>query len=151
MLAPWKESYDKTRQCIKKERHHFADKGPSSQSFGFSSSHVCMWELDHKESWEPKELMLLNCGVGEDSRVPWTAKRSNQSILKENSPEHSLEGQMLKLKLQYFGHLMGRADSLGKTGCWEILRAGEKGSYWWWDGWMASSTQCSWVWADSQT
>ena len=68
-----------------------------------------------------KKLMLLNCGVGEDLRVPWTAKRSNQSILKEINPEYSLEGLMLKLKLQYFGHLMGRTDSfedtlmLGKT------------------------------------
>ena len=60
-------------------------------------------------------MMLLNCGVGEDSRVPWTARRSNQSILKEISPEYSLEGLMLKLKLQYFGHLMSRADSLEKT------------------------------------
>ena len=59
--------------------------------------------------------MLLNCGVGEDSRVPWTARRSNQSILKEISPECSLEGLMLKLKLQYFGHLMRRTDSLEKT------------------------------------
>ena len=59
--------------------------------------------------------MLLNCGVGEDLRVPWTARRSNQSILKEISPECSLEGLMLKLKLQYFGHLMQRADSLEKT------------------------------------
>ena len=63
--------------------------------------------------------MLLNCGVGEGSwtarRVPWTAKRSNQSILKEISPEYSLEGLMLKVKFQYFGHLMQRADSLEKT------------------------------------
>ena len=59
--------------------------------------------------------MLLNCGVGEDSRVPWTARRSNQSILKEISPGISLEGMMLKLKLQYFGHLMQRVDSLEKT------------------------------------
>ena len=59
--------------------------------------------------------MLLNCGVGEDSRVPWTARRSNQSILKETSPGCSLEGLMLKLKLQYFGHLMRRIDSLEKT------------------------------------
>ena len=59
--------------------------------------------------------MLLNCGVGEDSRVPWTARRSNQSILKEISPEYSLEGLMLKLKLQYFGHLMRRTDSFEKT------------------------------------
>ena len=62
-----------------------------------------------------EELMLLNCGVGEDSRVPWTARRSDQSILKEINPEYSLEGLMLKLKLQYFGHLMRRADSLEKT------------------------------------
>ena len=59
--------------------------------------------------------MLLNCGVGEDLRVSWTARRSNQSILKEISPEYSLEGLMLKLKLQYFGHLMRRTDSLEKT------------------------------------
>ena len=60
--------------------------------------------------------MLLNCGVGEDSlRVPWTARKSNQSILKEISPEYSLEGMVLKLKLQYFGHLMQRTDSLEKT------------------------------------
>ena len=61
-----------------------------------------------------KELMLLNCGVGEDLRVPWTSRRSNQSILKEINPEFSL-GLMLKLKLQYFGHLIQRADSLEKT------------------------------------
>ena len=69
------------------------------------------------ESWwklSAKELMLLNCGAGEDLRVPWTARRSNQSILKEISPEYSLEGLMLKLKLQYFGHLMWRIDSLEK-------------------------------------
>ena len=59
--------------------------------------------------------MILNCGVGEDSCVPWTARRSNQSILKEMSPEYSLEELMLKLKLQYFGHLMQRTDSLEKT------------------------------------
>ena len=60
-------------------------------------------------------MMLLNCGAGEDSRVPWTARRSNQSILKEINPEHSFKGLLLKLKLQYFGQLMGRHDSLGKT------------------------------------
>ena len=60
-------------------------------------------------------MMLLNCDAGEDLRVPWTTKRSNQSILKEISLEYSLEGLMLKLKFQYFGHLMGKADSLEKT------------------------------------
>ena len=72
------------------------------------------------ESWtikkvEYQRIDALNCGVGEDSRVPWTARRSNQSILKEISPEYSLEGLMLKLKLQYFGHLMQGTDSLEKT------------------------------------
>ena len=72
------------------------------------------------DSWtikkaEPKEMMLSNCGVGEDLRVPWTARRSNQSILKEINPEYSMEGLMLKVKLQYFGHLMWRTDSLEKT------------------------------------
>ena len=71
------------------------------------------------ESWTIKKAehqrMLLNCGDGEDLRVPWTARRSNQSILKEISPEYSLEGLMLKLKLQYFGHLMRRTDSFEKT------------------------------------
>ena len=62
-----------------------------------------------------EEWMLSNCGVGEDSRVSWTARRSNQSILKEINPEYSMEGLMLKLKFQYFGHLMGRADSFEKT------------------------------------
>ena len=62
-----------------------------------------------------KELMLLNCGVGEDLRVPWTARRSNQSILKEISPGCSLEGLILKLKLQYFGHLMQKTDSFEQT------------------------------------
>ena len=82
-------------------------------------------------------------------RVPWTAKRSNQSILKEISPEYSLEGLMLKLKLQYFGHLMWRADSLKRPWCWERLRAGGEGDNRGWDGWMASLTQWTWIWVNS--
>ena len=79
-----------------------------------------------------EELVLLNCGVGEDS--PWTARRSNQSILKEISSGCSLEGLMLKLKLQYVGHLMWRADSLEKLWCWERLKMGEEGDDRGWDG-----------------
>ena len=94
---------------------YFANQSPSSQGCGFSSGHVWMWELDCEESWMPKKLMLLNCGVGELLRVPWTARRYNQSILKEISPGCSLEGLMLRLKLQYFGHLMWSVDSLEKT------------------------------------
>ena len=114
-LTLWKKSYDQSRQHIKKQRHYFANKGLSSQCYSFSSSHVWMWELDYKESWAPKmDAFELWCWR-RLLRVPWTARRSNQSILKEISPEYSLEGLMLKLKLQYFGHLMRRADSFEKT------------------------------------
>ena len=79
-------------------------------------------------------------------RVPWTARRSNQSILKEISPEYSLEGLMLKLKLQYFGHLMQRKK---RPWCWEIMKAGGERDDKGWDGWMASAIQWTWVWACS--
>ena len=116
MLAPWKKSYDKPRQHIKKQRHYFANKGLSSQSYGFSSSHVWMWEFDHKESWAPKNWAFELWHWRRLLKVPWTARRSNQSILKKISPDYSLQGLMLKLKnLQYFGHLMWRSDSLEKT------------------------------------
>ena len=83
-------------------------------------------------------------------RVSWTARRSNQSLLKEISPEDSLEGLMLKLKLQYFGHLMQRADSFRKKPwCWERLKAGGKGDARGCDDWMAPLTQWTWVWASS--
>ena len=108
-------TYDQPRQHIKKQRHYFASKGPSSQSYGFSSSHVWMWELDYKESWAPKSWCFWTVVWRRLLRVPWTARRSNHFILKEISPECSLEGLMLKLKLQYFGHLMWSADSFEKT------------------------------------
>ena len=115
MLTPWKESYDQPRQHIKKERHYFANKGPSSQGCDFSSGHVWMWEVDYKESWALKyDSFELWCWR-RLLRIPWTARRSNQSILKEISPGCSLEGLMLMLKLQYFGHLMQRADSFEKA------------------------------------
>ena len=74
-----------------------------------------MWELDYKESWAPKNRCFWTVVLEKTLRVPWTAKRSNQSILKEISPEYSLEWLLLKLKLQYFGHLMRRADSFENT------------------------------------
>ena len=83
----WRKSYDKPKQHIKKQRHSFADKGLSIQSYGFSSDHVWMWELDHKESW-----VLMNWSFElwcwkRLLKAPWTARRSNQSILKKTSPE----------------------------------------------------------------
>ena len=115
MLTPWKESYDQPRQHIKKQRHYFANKGPSTQVYDFSSSHVWMWELDYKESWMPKNWCFWTVVLRRLLRVRWTARRSNQSILKEISPEYSLVGLMLKVKLKYFDHLMRRTDSLEKT------------------------------------
>ena len=109
MLTPWKKSYDQHRQDIKKQRHYFANKGPSSQGYGFSSSHVWISDLNHKEGWALKNWCFQTGCWRRLLRVPWTARRSNQSILMEISPGCSLEGLMLKLKLQYFGHLMWRA------------------------------------------
>ena len=114
MLAPWKKSYDYPKQSIKKQRHHFADKGLYSQRCGFSSGHVHRCEsqtirkaerqiIDAFELWCWKRLL----------RVPWTARIWNQSILKEINPEYSLEGLMQKLELQYFGRLM-QSQVIGK-------------------------------------
>ena len=82
-------------------------------------------------------------------RVPWTARRSNQSILKEINPEYSLEGLMLKLKLQYFGHLTGKMTHLKRPWCWERMKSGGEGDNRGWNGWMASLTQWTWVWEGS--
>ena len=116
MLAPWKERYEKPILHIKQQRHHFADIGHYSQRYGFSSSHVRMWELDHKEGW-----MLLNCGTGE---VPW---RSNQSILKEiilnfhwKDWGWSWSSNTLATQLEDLTHWK-------RPWCWERLRAGGKG------------------------
>ena len=115
MLTPWKKSYDKLRQHIKKQRHTSSTKVRLVKSMVFP---VVMYGC---ESWTIKkaegqrtdafELWCWRRLLG----VPWTARRSNLSILKEISPEYSLEGLMLKLKLQYFGHLMQRTDSFEKT------------------------------------
>ena len=106
-----KKSYDQPRQHIKEQRCYFANKGPSSQSYGFSSSHVRMCELDHKESWASKNWCFWTVVLEKTLESPLDSKE----ILKEISPEYSLEGLMLKLKLEYFGHLIQRTDSLEKT------------------------------------
>ena len=122
-----KKSYGRGRECIKKQRHHFADKVSYSQIYAFPGvMYRCRnWtfkkdehqRIDGFELWCWRSLL----------RVPWTARRSNQSILKEINPKYSLEELMLKAKLQYSGHLMRRAYSLEKPWCWERLRAGGEG------------------------
>ena len=95
--------------------NHIADKPLYSQSYGFSSSGVWMWELDHKEGWVLKNCCFWIVVQRRLVTVPCTARKSNQSILKEVNPEYSLEELMLKLKLQSLGHVMWRAESLEKT------------------------------------
>ena len=102
------------RQHIKRQRHYFASKGPSSQIYGFSSSHVWMWELDYKESWALKNwcfwtVMLEKTWVSLGLQGDQTSESSRKSVLNIHWRDWS------KLKLQYFGHLMRRADSLEKT------------------------------------
>ena len=138
MLSPWKESYDKPRQQIKKQRQHFANKGLSSQSYGSSSSHVWMWESHHKKRMSAEVHHKKRVSAFEQwclrrlLRVPWTAK-SNQSILKEINSQYSLEGLMLKLKLWYFDYLWWRANSLEKNlmlGKFEGRRKGQQRMRW---------------------
>ena len=152
LLTPWKESYDQSRYHIKKQRYYFPTKVRLVKAmvfpvvmYGCESWTVKKaehWRIDAFELWCWRRLL----------RVPWTARRSNQSILKETSSGCSLEGLMLRLKLQYFGHLMRRVDSSlfekdsddGRDWGQE-----EKGKTRGWDGWMASLTWCTWVWVNS--
>ena len=108
-----------------------------------------MWDLDYKEGWVPKNWCFWTVVLEKTLESPLDCRRSNQSILKDLSPRCSLEGLMLKLKLQYFGHLMRTADSFEKTLMLERLRAGGAGDDRGWDGWMASPTQWTWVWENS--
>ena len=131
------------------QRYYFADKVHIVKAMVFP---VVMYGY---ESWTIKktghqriDAFELWCWISL-LRVPWTARRSNQSILKEISPGCSLEGLMSKLKLQYFGHLMQRDDSFEKTLMLERLRAGGEGNDGGWDGWIVSLTQWTWVWLDS--
>ena len=112
------------------------------------SNHVWIQELEYRET-DPWRVGAFELWCWRRFLiVPWTT-RSKQSILKEISPEYSLEGLMLKLKLQYFGHLMQKADSLGKTLSWERLKAGGEEDDRGWDGWMALLTQWRWIWGNS--
>ena len=114
-LAPWKKSYDRPRQHIKKQRHHFSGKGLYSQSCGFSSSPVQMWKLDHKEGWVPKSWCFPTVVLGKTLESPLDSKEIKPVNPKRINPEYSLEGLTLKLKPQYLGHLMWTANSLEKT------------------------------------
>ena len=143
------ENYDQPRQHIKSQKHCFANKDMYSQIYGFSCSHVRMWELDHKKSWVPKNWCFWTVLLERTLKSPldckeikWVNPKRNQSWI--------FIGLILKWKLQYSGHLMWGTDSLEKT---LMLRkiAGRRRGNRWWDGWMASLTQWTWVWASSQS
>ena len=151
MLAPWRKSYDQTRQHIKKQGHYFANKGLSSQSYGFSIviyGYEC-WTIKKAECWKIEAFEL--CCWRRLLTVPWTTMRSNQPILREISPEYSLGGLMLKLKLQYFGHLMKRTAHWTSPWCWERLKTEGEGDDRGRDGWMASPTRWIWAWVRSRS
>ena len=138
------------RQNIKKQRHYFANIVKAMifpvVMYGCESWTIKKAEgerIDVFEVWRCRRLL----------RVPWTVRRSNQPILKEISPENSLKRLMLKLKLQYFGHLIWRTDSLEKTlidAAWQRLKAGGEGDVREWDSWMASPPLRTWVWVSSR-
>ena len=149
MLTLWKESYYQPRQHIKKQRYYFANKGPSSQGYGFSSGHVWMWELDCEESWALKNWCFWTVVLEKTLQSPLGFRRSTQSILKEIRPGWSLEGLILKLKLQYLATSCEELTHWKRPWCWEGLGAGRQGEDRGWDGWMASLTWWTWVWINS--
>ena len=150
MLAPWKKSYDQHIQHIKKQRHYFANKGPSSQSYGFSSSHVWMWELDHTESWAPKNWCF------------WTVvlEKTLESSLecKEIQPVHPKGDQSwiftgrtdAEAETPNFGHLMWRTDSLEKTLMLGKIEGSRRRGQQRMRG-MSSPTRWTWVWVGSRS
>ena len=105
MLTPWKESYDQPRHHIKKQRHYFANNGPSSQSYGFSNSHVWMWELDYKEGWVPKNWCFWTVVLEKTLESHFDCNEMQLVHPKGNQPWKFLGRTGLMLKLQYFGHL----------------------------------------------
>ena len=109
------KSYDQPRQHIEKQRHYFANKGLSSQGYGFSCGHVWMWELDCEEGWAPKDWCFWTVVLEKTLESPLDCKEIQPVHPKGISPGCSLEGLMLKRKLQYFGHLMWRINSLERT------------------------------------
>ena len=146
MLASWKKSCDQPRQHIEKQRHYFANKSPSSQGYGFSSGHVWMWELDHKESWAPKKWCFWTVVLEKSVECTLDCKDIQPVHPKGNQSWIFIEGLKLKLKLQYVGQLMQRTDSAEKTLILGKIEGRRKRGR---NGWMAPLTWWTWVWASS--
>ena len=151
MLAPWKKSNDQPRQHIKKQRYYFADKGLSSQSYGFSSSLIWMWELDYKESWALKNWCFWTVVLERRLKSPLDCKKiqpvhpkGNQSWIFIGRTDAEAETPIL-WPPDAKNWLNGKDPDAGKDWRWE-----EKGKTGWED-WMASPTQWTWVWVNSAT
>ena len=142
MLTPWKESYDQLKSILKSRDITLPTKVRLVNAMVFPVVMLWMWELDYKESWEPKKWCFWTVVLEKTLESPLDCKEIQPVHLKEISPGCSLEGLMLKLKLQYFGHLMRRVDSLEKT---QMLGKIEGRRRRGWDGWMASPTQWTWI------
>ena len=145
MLVPWKESYDQHRQHIKKQRHYFANKGLSSQSYGFSSSHRWMWELDYKESWMLKNWCFWTVVLEKTLESLLDCKEiqpGNQSWIFIGKTDPEAEAPKLWLP-DVKNWLIWKDPDFGKD--WGQEEKGMTG----WDGWMASLTQWTWVWVNS--
>jgi len=147
MLAPCKKGYNERRQHSKKQRHYFDNKGLSSQSYGFSSSHVWICELGYKESWAPKNWCFSTVVLEKTLESPLDCKEIKPVNPKEVSPEYSL--QRLMLKLQYFDHPMWRTDSLEEILMLGKIEGRRRRGWQRIDGWAASPTQLTWIWASS--
>ena len=150
MLASWKKSYDKPRKRIKEQWYHFADRDTYSQSYGFSSSHAQMWELDHKEGWAPNNWCFQTVALEKILESPVDSKEIKPVNPKVNQPRI------------FFGRIVAEAEApilwppdenswlkWKRPCCWERLRTEGEGDDRSWDGWMVSQTQWPWVWAHS--
>ena len=152
MFVPLKKSYDKPRQYIKKQRHYFANKSPSSQNYDFSSSHILMWELDYKESWAPKNICFWTVVLEKSLENPLDCKeiqsvhpKGNQCWIFTGGIDAEAETPIL-----WPPGVVSKEPTLWKRPCcWERLKAGGEGDDKGWDGWMFSLTRWTWVWVNS--
>ena len=149
MLTPWKECYDQLRQHIKKQRHYFVNKGPSSQGYGFSCGHVWMWELDCEEGWVPKNWCFWTVVLEKTLDSPLDCKEI-QPVHPKGAQSWVFIGRTdVKAETPILWPPDAELTHLKRPWFWERLRAGGEGDDRGWDGWMASLTYWTWVWVDS--
>jgi len=151
MLTPWKKNYDQPRQHIKKQRHYFANKGTSSQSYGFFSGHVWMWELDCEEGWAPKNWCFWTVVLEKTLESPLDCKKI-QPVHSEGDQSWIFIGRTdAEAETPILWLLDAREDSLEKTLMLGKTEGGTRKGQWRMRGWMASLTWQTWVWVSSRS